>query len=215
MKKIFLALAFLTTFVPAASTQDPEEIWQELENQVAEPLERKDPVAAEQKAKEVLATAEKTFGPTHTYTGKALYMLAIIYQETGKKKEAAAIMKRLQEIMDRNIQKRQMIFGMSWQYGEPDKEWPEAKHIVLTFVDYPNHYMGIYSKDLGPYLESLKKDHVPVVLRISYDTSLQKVMSHSLVQIGDLKKWQDFRSYTGTKGDYSPAPYDEIKKLVK
>lgn len=214
MKRIFFATIGLIIFMSAASAQ--QDVWQELENQVAEPLKRKDYAAAEQKAKEVLATAEKTFGAESTYVGKALYILGAIYHAQGKKEAALEVMKRAQKISNSNIQKHQMTFNMAWRYGNIAPEWPKAQHIILTFVDYSNHYFGIYSNDeFRQYLESLPKGPVPVVLEVSYDTSLKKVVSHNILQIGELKKWQSFNSYTGNSGDYSPAPYEEVRKLIK
>src|SRR5262249_38209818 len=44
---------------------------------------------------------------------------------------------------------REMAFDMVWSYGEKSQSYQDADHIVLRFKSHPNHYVGIYSKDLG------------------------------------------------------------------
>jgi len=46
-------------------------------------------------------------------------------------------------------------FEMAWSYAEISPSWPDSKHIILKVVKYPNHQIGIYSNNLGDYLESL------------------------------------------------------------
>ena len=103
----------------------------------------------------------------------------------------------MKEIVEKVIEKRIKTFDMIWTYGESAKEWPDAKNIILTFADYPTHKLGIYSPDLGNYLESLKSDHVKVVFEYTYDTSLGKMVGYHAIQIGELKGWRDYSGYGG------------------
>jgi len=92
-------------------------------------------------------------------------------------------------------------FEMTWRY-EPFPKRPDLKHIILTFVDFPNYYIGIYSSDLGRYLESLPADHVTVVFEVTRD--LGGVRGYQEVQIGDLRKWHEGGGHGGRKGNYNP-----------
>jgi hypothetical protein len=123
---------------------------------------------------------------------------------------------------------RRVVHEMTWQYAEPAKEWPAAKHIVLTFVEYPDQYIGIYSPDLGDYLATLPSRRVRVVFEVSpvfggmhgadwinpskiLDLVIGRlrgdVWSHQ-VRIGDLTQWHTDVSYTGRHGNSSSSPWD-------
>ncbi len=117
---------------------------------------------------------------------------------------------------------------MTWHYGEPAPQWPSAKHIVLTFVDYPHEFVGVYSPDLGPYLESLRSRQVQVVFEISpvyggmhgidwinpvklLDLGVGRVRGtvwYNAVQVGDLTRWRSDFSYGGRKGIGRGSPWD-------
>lgn len=60
-----------------------------------------------------------------------------------------------------------VVHNMTWRYAEPAAQYPASKHIVLTFEKYPNEYIGIYSPDLGRYLESLPDHRVEVLFEVS------------------------------------------------
>jgi hypothetical protein len=123
---------------------------------------------------------------------------------------------------------RRVVHEMTWQYAEPAKEWPAAAHIVLSFVEYPDQYIGIYSPDLGDYLATLPSRRVRVVFEVSpvfggmhgadwinpskiLDLVIGRlrgdVWSHQ-VRIGDLTQWHTDVSYTGRHGNSSSSPWD-------
>lgn len=97
-------------------------------------------------------------------------------------------------------------FDMTWTYGKPDDQWPEAKHIVLKFVDHPSQVVGIYSEDLGNYLDNLDTDTVPVTFRVH--RQLGCVSSYSVIKIGDLQHWDDQGGYGGGEGGDPASPWD-------
>jgi len=122
---------------------------------------------------------------------------------------------------------RRVIHEMTWRYGDPAKEWPSAKHVILTFVEHPDHYIGIYSPDLGSYLESLPGHRVRVVFEVSpvfggmrgpdwinpfkiLDLVIGRLRGsvwHHEVQIGDLTKWRSDFSYGGHEGNSDASPW--------
>lgn len=122
---------------------------------------------------------------------------------------------------------RRAVHEMTWRYGEPAKEWPSAQHVVLTFVGYPDHYIGIYSSDLGDCLETLPSRRVRVVFEVSpvfggmhgadwinplkifalVIGRLRGNVWYHEVQIGNLTRWRSDFSYGGHKGIYDPSPW--------
>ena len=102
---------------------------------------------------------------------------------------------------------RRESFEMTWKYADPSPRQPNSKHIVLNFVDFPNHYIGIWSSDLGPYLETLPSKRVRVVFVVTRDFG--SVRGYQEVQIGELRKWNSSGGYGGRSGDASlPSPWD-------
>ena len=122
---------------------------------------------------------------------------------------------------------RRVVQEMTWRYADPAKEWPSAKHVVLTFVGYPDHYIGIYSPDLGDYLESLPNNRVRVVFEVSpvfggmhgadwisplkiFDLVIGRLRGtvwYHEVRIGDLTKWHSDFSYGGHNGNLESSPW--------
>jgi len=110
---------------------------------------------------------------------------------------------------------------MTWGYGEPVAELPSAKHVMLTFVEYPEVFVGMYSDDLGGYLESLPTKKVKVRFKISYVFGgrepydwLNPVQAVTIVKsylldqewsriesIGERTRWQMYFSYMGSRGN--------------
>jgi len=123
---------------------------------------------------------------------------------------------------------RRVVHEMTWQYGEPAPEWPSAQHVVLTFVEYPDHYVGIYSSDLGDYLETLPGSRVRVEFEVSpvfggmhgadwinplkiLDLVIGRLRGsvwYHEVRIGNLTQWRSAFSYSGHKGNVKPSPWD-------
>lgn len=114
-----------------------------------------------------------------------------------------------------------VVKEMTWSYGEPVNELPSAKHVILTFVEYPEIFVGIYSDDLDDYLESLPTKKIKVHFKISYIFGGRKPYdwlnpftaiaitkarivgdewSH-IERIGELTRWQMYFGYMGSKGN--------------
>ncbi len=110
---------------------------------------------------------------------------------------------------------------MTWSYGEVIDELPSAKHVILSFVENPEIFIGIYSDDLADYLESLPAKKVKVHFKISYIFGGRKpydwlnpfiaiaLMKARIVgdewshieKIGELTRWQMYFGYMGSKGN--------------
>jgi hypothetical protein len=103
---------------------------------------------------------------------------------------------------------RTMTRERIWSYGPPSAEFPGAKHCMLTFVDYPAHSVGIFSKGLGAYLESLPNNRVMVSFEVGYD--MGHAGGFNAIQIGTLRHWDNLGGYYGAQGNESVPPWPEL-----
>lgn len=104
--------------------------------------------------------------------------------------------------------KKTATFQMTWSYAEPLSEWPDCKHIVLTFVEYPDHQIGIVSNDLGEYVESLSEPTVAVQFETTWDFG--KLRGYHATKIGDRTDWHSAWEYGALRLDRVPFPWDSI-----
>jgi hypothetical protein len=96
-------------------------------------------------------------------------------------------------------------YPMTWAYGEPSRDVLDERHVVLQFVDFPNHRVGFFSNELAAYLESLPTQTVPVEFEITRDFG--RVRGAHPVRIGLLVRWRSGRGYSGYSGSNDPAPW--------
>jgi len=119
---------------------------------------------------------------------------------------------RLWAIEDKSIVRREIAYEMTWHYGEPGEQWPNAKHIILTYVSNPNHYIGIYSSELADHLETLREDRICVVLSVTYD-AIWEAKSYRIIEIGGMTRWKSSYSYLAgggvAQGAALPAPWEQ------
>lgn len=100
---------------------------------------------------------------------------------------------------------RQMTFDMEWSYGEKCESYPDADYIILRFKTHPNHYVGIVSRDLGKYLETLPSRDVRVVFDVTLDFG--RTRGFHEVQIGELRSWNSLGGVAGVNGSSEPSPW--------
>lgn len=97
---------------------------------------------------------------------------------------------------------------MSWGYGPPVVQCPPGtKHIILRFVNFPDHAIGVCSRDLGRYLESLPTHEVAVTFELRYD--VRSMTGFHEAKIGDLTKWDDEWGYYQEGGEGKRSPWDQ------
>ncbi len=104
---------------------------------------------------------------------------------------------------------RDFTFKMTWKYGKPHEELPNAKHIILTFKHAPSFWVEYYSNELSKYLESQNSKEVDIKIRVTYD--LGKVRGYNIVQVGSLKKWKSV-GYSGGSviGPQKESPFPRV-----
>jgi hypothetical protein len=95
---------------------------------------------------------------------------------------------------------RALLREMSWSYETTDRDKPGTRHVLLTFRECPEHAIGLFSLDVGNYLESLSTRNVPVEFQVWPRTG--HMQHFRLVRIGALKKWK------AVGGFYRVSPHD-------
>lgn len=93
-------------------------------------------------------------------------------------------------------------FNMVWSDKGLGNEWQESE-IVLQFVDYPQHQIGIYSNELAAYLKS--NDVQEVQVRFGVTSDFGCVRGFHEERIGALSKWKSAGGYAAVMGQ-TPAP---------
>ena len=100
---------------------------------------------------------------------------------------------------------REMGFDMEWSYGGPSQGHSSRQHVVLRFKSHPNHYVGIFSADLGGYLETLPSRDVRVVFEVT--TDFGRTRGFHETQVGDRRSWIHLGGYAGVSGSSDPSPW--------
>jgi hypothetical protein len=85
-------------------------------------------------------------------------------------------------------------------------KYSHSKIVVLRYINDPERYILIVSKDLGDYLQTLPDDHVSVVFENAYSRDGTKSTE---VQIGGMRGWHTEIKMEGKsqKGDVEDFPF--------
>lgn len=84
-------------------------------------------------------------------------------------------------------------FTMIWYDNGLNNEWQESE-IVLQFVDYPQHQIGIYSNELAAYLKTNNLQEVPVSFKVTSDLGCMRGFHQE--EIGSLSNWKSAGGYS-------------------
>jgi len=158
--------------------------------------------------------SREMFGPEdmRTFEAEELWLIIRIQEGDAAGLSYDDLFPRLWAIEDKSIVRREIAYEMTWHYGEPGEQWPNAKHIILTYVSNPNHYIGIYSSELADHLETLREDRICVVLSVTYD-AIWEAKSYRIIEIGGMTRWKSSYSYLAgggvAQGAALPAPWEQ------
>ncbi len=158
--------------------------------------------------------SREMFGPEdmRTFEAEELWLIIRIQERDAEGLSYDDLFPRLWAIEDKSIVRREIAYEMTWHYGEPGEQWPNAKHIILTYVSNPNHYIGIYSSELADHLETLREDRICVVLSVTYD-AIWEAKSYRIIEIGGMTRWKSSYSYLAgggvAQGAALPAPWEQ------
>jgi len=96
-------------------------------------------------------------------------------------------------------------FNMIWYDKGLGNEWKESE-IVLQFVDYPQHQIGIYLNELAAYLKSNDVQDVRVRFEVTSDLGCMRGFHQE--EIGSLSKWKSAGGYAAVIGETTgPSPW--------
>ena len=158
-------------------------------------------------AEEALRAAEQSPEAKDFRLAESLTMLAAYYRHQGRTMAADVLDQRALAVQREVFVERRLGFPMQWSYGETDPQWPAARHVVLRFIDYPDHVVGIYSRDLWQSLEAAGGHQVYVTFSLSYDTD-GRMRRYQIMQIGNAERWQEEFRYAGAESFGGPSPWD-------
>jgi hypothetical protein len=97
-------------------------------------------------------------------------------------------------------------YMVTWEIKPPASDGMGESEVVLSFVDYPDHYIGEYSDELAEHLRANGKKQVKVVFRVRSDYG--KVRGFSATEIAGLKSWRSEGGFAGSRGAPSESPWD-------
>ncbi len=166
-------------------------------------------------AHQAWAESREAFGPEdmRTFEAEELWLIIRIQERHSAGLSYDDLFPRLWAIEDKSIVRREIAYEMTWHYGEPGEQWPNAKHIILTYVSNPNQYIGIYSSELADHLETLRGDRICVVISVTYD-AIGEHKSHRIIEIGGMTRWKSRFSYISSVGALGalPSPWEQVEQ---
>jgi len=102
--------------------------------------------------------------------------------------------------------RRTIEYEMTWStLSEPD-------HIILSFSEFPNHYVDLTSVELRDYLDSLPGSDVTVELEVT--TRLGCLERIKAVRIGEHTESTHEWGGSGWVDHEEPSPWDEFHCLI-
>ena len=97
-------------------------------------------------------------------------------------------------------------YMMTWEVKPPPTHGTHESEVILSFVDFPNHYIGQYSDQLAEHLRAEGKQPVKVVFEVV--TDFGKVRGFSETEIAGLKVWRSDGGFAGSRGEPSESPWN-------
>jgi len=85
----------------------------------------------------------------------------------------------------------------------------DPAHIILTFQEFPNHYVDITDEELRRYVESLGTDAVAVQFAVT--TRLGCLERIRTTRIADREDWIREWGGSGWVGSEKPSPWDQFQ----
>jgi hypothetical protein len=104
-------------------------------------------------------------------------------------------------LVDREVTR---TFSMRWESRGSDNGHGETE-LVLAFVAFPTHHVGVYSDELHQYLARRGENPVDAAFVVTRDLGWC-TRGFRLARVGDLRSWKSAWSYSGSRGD-GPSPW--------
>ncbi len=103
-------------------------------------------------------------------------------------------------------QKETREYMMTWEIKPSPSTGMKESEVVLSFVDFPGHYIGEYSDELAAYLRENGEPDVKVLFEVTSDYG--KVRGFNETEIAGLRSWKSEWSYAGSSGSPSKSPWE-------
>jgi hypothetical protein len=103
-------------------------------------------------------------------------------------------------------QKEIREYMMTWEIKAGSTNGMKQSEIVLSFVDFPGHYIGEYSNELAAYLRDKGEQPVKVVFEVTSDFG--KVRGFHEIEIAGLHEWESEWGYAGSTGSPRKSPWE-------
>ena len=103
-------------------------------------------------------------------------------------------------------QKEIREYEMNWEIKISPKSGRKQSEVVLSYVDYPGHYIGEFSNELATHLLDNDKQPVTVVFEVTSDYG--KVRGFHETEIAGLLDWESEWGYSGSSGSPEKSPWD-------
>ena len=101
-------------------------------------------------------------------------------------------------------EKREHI--MTWTIEPTSTNGINESKVVLTFVKFPNYFIGGYSDEVTAHLKKNGEDKVSVIFEITSDYG--KVRGYRETEITGLKSWRLIDGFSGISGTPKKSPWD-------
>lgn len=97
-------------------------------------------------------------------------------------------------------------YMMTWDIKPSPSGETKESEVVLSFVDFPGHYIGVYSEELATYLRDKGDPRAKAVLLVTSDYG--RVRGFHETEIAGLREWKSAGGYAGTAGSPSRSPWE-------
>lgn len=97
-------------------------------------------------------------------------------------------------------------YVMAWKIEPGIEDGRKEIEIVLTFVDFPDHFIGEYSDELANHLRTRGEAEVKVVFDVTSDYGT--VRGFNPIEIAGLRGWKSECGYAGARGEAIRSPWD-------
>jgi len=102
-------------------------------------------------------------------------------------------------------QKQTREYWMTWEIKPAPSNGMKESEVVLSFVDFPGHYIGEYSDVLATHLRQKGDRKVKVVFEVTSDYG--KVRGFHETEIDGLREWKSEWGYAGASGSPKKSPW--------
>jgi hypothetical protein len=103
-------------------------------------------------------------------------------------------------------QKETRQYLMTFEIKPGSASGMTESEVVLSFVNFPDYYIGHYSDELAAHLRKQADTRVIVLAEITSDYG--KVRGTREVEIAGLRGWKSQDGYSGAKGSPERSPWD-------